>query len=90
MAIGLLYGGGDSEETLHLSREFVTAFQERNGATRCNDLVGFDMGLASTADDIGAVKDLLIYFAKGGKKKCTGFVTSAVEVLLTQLEEWEA
>jgi hypothetical protein len=52
--------------------------------------VGFDMGLASTAEGIGAVKDLLIYFAKGGKKKCTGFVTSAVEVLLTQLEEWEA
>ena len=90
MAIGLMYGEGDSEETLHLTREFVNAFQERNGAMRCNDLVGFDMGLASTADGIGAVNELLIYFAKGGKKKCTGFVTSAVEVLLEQLEEWEA
>lgn len=90
LAIGLLYGGEDSEEALHLTREFVLGFQEINGAIRCNDLVGFDMGLASTGDDIRAVKDLMLYFAKGGKKKCTGFVTSAVDVLLSQLEEWEA
>ena len=90
MAIGLLYGEADAEETLHLTREFVEGFRKKNGGVRCNDLVGFDMGLASTGEDVMAVKDLMLYFAKGGKKKCTGFVTSATELLLEQLEEWEA
>ena len=90
MAIGLRYGKGDSEEVLHLAREFVAGFQEKNGAVRCNDLVGFDMGLASTGEDIGAAKDLMLYFVKGGKKKCTGFVTSATELVLEQLEDWES
>ena len=90
MAIGLRYGDGDSEEVLHLTREFVERFKEQNGAVRCNDLVGFDMGLASTGEDVGAVKDLMLYFAKGGKKKCTGFVTSATVLVLEQLEDWES
>ena len=90
LAIGLRYGQEDPEEAHHLAREFVLGFQERNGAIRCNDLVGFDMGVASTGDDIGSVKDLLLYFARGGKKKCTGFVSGAVELLLEQVEEWEA
>jgi hypothetical protein len=90
MAIGLLYGSEDSEEVLHLTREFVGRFLEMNGALRCNDLVGFDMGLASAGEDVGAVKDLMLYFAKGGKNKCTGFVTSATELVLEQMEEWEA
>jgi hypothetical protein len=90
MAIGLLYGEEEPEAALHLAREFTGRFRGVHGAVRCSDLVGFDMGRAGTAEDLSAVKDLLLYFAKGGKKTCTGFVGSATELVLEQLEDWES
>lgn len=89
MAIGLLYGKDQPEAANHLAREFVRSFEEKNGAVRCIDLIGFDIALANTGDDIGSVKDLMLFFARGGKRICNKAVSSAVEMLLEQLEEWE-
>lgn len=81
LAIGLLYGQDQAEAAAHLSREFVRQFAEENGAVLCIDITGVDMS---------SVKELLLYFARGGKKTCDGVVRSALQVLLEQLNEWEA
>jgi C_GCAxxG_C_C family probable redox protein len=90
LAIGLLYGEKQPELANQLSREFVRAFEEKNGAVRCIDLVGFNMGDASTGEDIGSVKDLMLFFARGGKRICDTAVSSAVEILLDLLEKRES
>jgi C_GCAxxG_C_C family probable redox protein len=90
MAIGMLYGQDQPEAANHLTREFVRVFEERNGAVRCIDLIGFDITIANTGEDIGSVKDLMLFFAKGGKRICNKAVSSAVELLLEQLEEWKS
>jgi uncharacterized protein YrrD len=57
---------------------------------RCVDLIGFDITSANAGEDISSVKDLMLFFAKGGKRICTKAVSSAVEGLLEQMEEWES
>jgi C_GCAxxG_C_C family probable redox protein len=89
MAISLLYGQDQPEAANQLAREFVRGFEDRNGAIRCIDLIGFDVASANTGEDIGSVKDLMLFFAKGGKRICNKAVSSSVELLLEQLEEWE-
>ena len=90
LAIGLLYGQDQPEAANQLTREFVREFEEQNGAVRCIDLIGFNIGNATTGEDIRSVKDLMLFFARGGKKICNGAVSSAVEVLLEQLEDLES
>ena len=90
MAIGLLYGKDQPEAANHLTREFVRGFEERNGAVRCIDIVGFNAAGASAGEDINSVKGLLWFLARGGRRVCKKAVSSAVEVLLEQLEEWES
>lgn len=81
LAIGLLYGQDQPEATHHLTREFMRQYAEQNGAVRCIDITGVDMGSAM---------GLLLYLVKGGKKKCNRVVGSAVQVLLELLEYWES
>jgi len=81
LAIGLLYGQDQPEAAHHLTREFMRQYAEQNGAVRCIDITGVDMGSAM---------GLLLYLVKGGKKKCNRVVGSAVQVLLDQLEDWES
>jgi len=90
LAIGLLYGEEQPEAATHLTEEFMRLFTERNGAVRCIDIIGFNIGSMSTGPDVKSVKNLLLFLAKGGKRVCNGVVRSAVEVLLDQLEEWES
>jgi C_GCAxxG_C_C family probable redox protein len=44
LAIGLLSGQEDDEVVLHLTDQFIHSFAERNGAVRCSDIIGFDIG----------------------------------------------
>jgi C_GCAxxG_C_C family probable redox protein len=81
LAIGLLYGQDQPGAAHHLTREFMRQYAEQNGAVRCIDITGVDMGSA-----IG----LLLYLVKGGKKKCNRVVGGAIQVLLDQLEDWES
>lgn len=81
LAIGLLYGEEQPEAATRLTKEFMGRFAEVNGAVRCIDITGVDMS---------SMKGLLLYFAKGGKKTCNRVVSSVVQVLLEQLNDWEA
>jgi C_GCAxxG_C_C family probable redox protein len=90
LAIGLLYGQDHPDAVRLQTAEFVRGFAERKGAVRCIDLIGFDVSSAMTGDDISNVMGLLWFFVRGGKMVCNRAVSSAVEVLLEQWEEWRA
>ncbi len=90
LAIGLLYGEDQDEAVTHLTEQFVHRFAEVNGAVRCIDIVGFNISAVEEDIDLSSVIGILTFLARGGKRHCSGIVSSAVEVLLDQLEEWEA
>lgn len=81
LAIGLLYGQDQPDAARHLTGEFMRQYTEQNGAVRCIDITGVNMG---------SVMGLLLYLVRGGKKKCNRVVGSAVQVLLELLEYWES
>ena len=87
LAIGLLYGKEQNEAVTHLTEQFVNRFREENGALRCIDIVGFNI---SSMDDGMELSDMKGIIARGGKRHCNKFVSNAVQVLLEQLNEWEA
>lgn len=88
LAIGLLYGD-DPELATHLSEEYMRRFKARNEKVRCIDIVGFNIGSASTEFEIDSVKDFVLFLARGGKRSCNKVVRNAVGVLVEQLNEWE-
>ena len=90
LAIGLLYGEEQAEAATHLTEQFMRRFAERNGAVRCIDIIGFNIGSASTDLEVKSVKDLLLVLARGGKRVCNKVVSNAVQVLLEELNEWGA
>jgi C_GCAxxG_C_C family probable redox protein len=90
LAIGLLYGQDQDEAVLHLTEQFMRRFAERNGAVRCADIIGFNISNMDTDVNLSSLKGLLMFGARGGKKMCNKVVTSAVEALLDELEEWES
>ena len=90
LAIGLLYGQEDEEVVNHLTEQFVHKFSEQNGAVRCSDIIGFNIGSIETKANLKSIKGLLTFGMRGGKKMCNGIVSSALEALLEELEEWEA
>ena len=90
LAIGLLYGEEQPEAASHLTEEFMRRYAERHGATRCIDIVGFNIGSASSSGEIRDIKQLLLWLARGGKRGCNQVVSHAVEVLIEELNEWEA
>jgi C_GCAxxG_C_C family probable redox protein len=90
LAIGLLYGEEQAEAATHLTEQFMRRFAERNGSVRCIDIIGFNIGSASTEFELGSAKDFLLFIAGGGKRVCNKVVRNAVEVLLEELNEWEA
>jgi hypothetical protein len=57
---------------------------------RCIDIIGFNIGSAATEFEISSAKDFLLFLARGGKRTCNKVVRNAVEVLLEELNEWEA
>jgi C_GCAxxG_C_C family probable redox protein len=89
LAIGLLYGKDQAEAATHLTEQIMCRFAEQNGAVRCSDIIGFNLGGIDTAADLDGIKGLLIFGFRGGKKMCNGVVSSAVRVLLEELNDWE-
>jgi C_GCAxxG_C_C family probable redox protein len=90
LAIGLLYGEDQDEAAIHLTEQFMQRFAEQNASVRCSDIVGFNIGSIDSAADMRSLKGLLMFGIRGGKKMCNKVVSSAVEALLEELEEWES
>ena len=65
LSIGLLYGEEQPEAATRLTEQFMRRFAERNGAVRCIDIIGFNIGSASTEFEIGSAKDFLMFLARG-------------------------
>jgi hypothetical protein len=90
LAMGLVYGQDYPDAVCPQTEEFVRQFAERKGAVRCVDIIGFDVNSAVSGDGISNVMGLLWFLVRGGKRVCNGAVSSAVQVLLEQWEEWRA
>ena len=87
MAIGLLFGPDHSEDEAAKAAvytragEFVRRFAEVNGAVRCIDFIGMD---------VSSVEGVREYYRRDLKEgTCSGLVSSAVQVTLDLLEDWE-
>ncbi len=89
LAIGLIYGQEDVELVHHLTEQFMGRFAARNGAVRCSDIIGFNIGRVQEHIDLRSIKGMLVFGARGGKKMCKNVVATSVEALLEELEEWE-
>jgi C_GCAxxG_C_C family probable redox protein len=89
MAIGLLYGEEDPEMATYLTDQYMQRISEKNGAVRCEEIIGFNFSRMNSSADLHSLKGLLKFGMRGGKKMCNGVVSSAVEVLFDQLETWE-
>ena len=90
LALGLLYGDEDPEIVTHLSHEYMERFTEQNGAVRCSDIIGFNLASIEKSIDFKSIKGLLKFGMQGGRKMCTGIVSSSVEICIDQIEEWES
>jgi C_GCAxxG_C_C family probable redox protein len=90
LAIGLLYGEDQAEAVPHLTEQFMHRFAARNGAVRCIDIIGFNIGSANSEFEIGSLKDLFLFLTRGGKRACNGVVSNAVQALLEVLNDWES
>jgi C_GCAxxG_C_C family probable redox protein len=89
LAIGIMYGKEDPEIVTHLTGEVVKRFAEKNGAVRCHDIIGFNIGSIDKAADLSSIKGLIKFGMRGGKEMCKEIVCSAVEIVLDELDEWE-
>jgi C_GCAxxG_C_C family probable redox protein len=89
LAIGLLYGEEQDEAATYLTEQFMQRFADQNGAVRCSDIIGFNISTMETSANFASLKGLLRFGMRGGKKMCNGILSSTVEILLDQLEEWE-
>jgi C_GCAxxG_C_C family probable redox protein len=89
LAIGLMYGEEDPEIVTHLTGEVVKRFAEENGAVRCNDIIGFNIGSIDKVADFNSIKGLLRFGMRGGKTMCKSIVSSAVGIVMDELDEWE-
>jgi len=80
MAIGLAQRGISPEEnraekrkTCEVSRQFMYAFEERNGSTLCLELLGCDI---STAEGLAEARQNGLF-----QSRCTKLVRDAVEIV---------
>jgi C_GCAxxG_C_C family probable redox protein len=89
LAIGLIYGEEQEEAVPHLTESFMNRFAEQHGEIRCADIIGFNFAKVSTSEDMGSVKDIFWFIARGGKRQCNKVVANAVQVVLEELNEWE-
>ena len=83
LAIGLLYGQDQADEmaVITKTKEFMGRFAEVNGATRCVDIIGFDVNNV----DASSIKGIFKFLGRGGTKICKGVVSNAVQLLM---EDW--
>jgi C_GCAxxG_C_C family probable redox protein len=84
LVMGLVHGRERAEETeakeaaTAKAAEFVQRFAEVNGALRCHDLIGLD---------IGSEEGLEEYHAQNLHERCSQIVSNAVRVILGSLDE---
>lgn len=90
LAIGFLYGQDDEEAVTYLVEQYMQRFADCQDAVRCSDIIGFNIGSINSSADLNGLKGLLKFGFRGGKKMCNGVVSSAVEALLDELEEWDS
>ena len=90
LAIGLLYGKARPETATQLTAAFMHRFKEEHGKVRCIDIVGFNIGSASTKLEISSAKDFFLFVTGGGKRICNQAVAPAARVLVETLNAQEA
>jgi C_GCAxxG_C_C family probable redox protein len=80
MAIGLAQRGitaaenrSEKEKTYDASRQFMCAFEERNGSTICSDLLGCNIG---TPEGLAEARQKGLF-----QSRCTRLVRDAVEIV---------
>ncbi|MGB8779794.1 MAG: C-GCAxxG-C-C family protein [Candidatus Bathyarchaeia archaeon] len=79
MAISVMYGTNEPLmknrlKAYQTAQKFYEQFEAQNGSVLCKELIGFDLSVPEQRDK--AVK------TNAFEKKCTVFVTKAVEILL--------
>ena len=85
LVVGLVHGRDHAEEkeakeaATAMAAEFVQRFAEVNGALRCRDLTGLD---------VGSEEGLREYHAQDLHERCSRIVSNAVRVALDLLDEW--
>ena len=83
--MGLVHGRDHAEDkeakeaVTAKAAEFVQGFSVVNGALRCRDLVGLD---------VGSEEGLQEYHAQNLHERCSEIVDNAVRVILELLDEW--
>lgn len=89
LSIGLLYGDQPDRKVFELTEEYMRQFSERNGAVRCIDIIGFNIGSADSQLEVNNRMKMLRFLIGGGRKRCNKVVRNAVEVLLETIQENE-
>ena len=85
LIVGLAHGRDRAEDketkeaVTAKAAQFVQRFAEVNGALRCRDLVGLD---------VGSGEGLREYHAQDLHERCSRIVSNAVRVALDLLDEW--
>lgn len=90
LAIGLLYGQDQTEAVPQLTEQFMQRFTKLNGAVRCIDIIGFNIGSANTKLEVNSYKKFFLFMAGGGKRTCNKVVRKAVEAVCEEINVWEA
>ncbi len=84
MALGLASRAGapaDKERAYALAQTFLDRFEERRGALRCRDLLGYDIGLP---DERQAARDKGLF-----ENVCPALVREAAEIVTSMLAHLE-
>lgn len=89
LAIGLLTKE-EPETAAVLTNGFVNRFEKLNGAVRCMEIIGFNIGGATTGNfEISSLKKFLRFILGGGRRRCSRVVKNAVNALLVELNQLE-
>jgi C_GCAxxG_C_C family probable redox protein len=83
MAIGVKYGSNEPSaekraRAYELARKLYLEFAKQNGSVACRDLIGYDLTNPAERQKVSE--------EKVSEKKCTSFVRSSVEILLSLTE----
>ena len=87
LAIGLAYASEDPTDREAKSavsakvEQYLGRFAERNGALRCPDLLGVDLGTH---------EGTRVYRERNLRTLCDGFVSGGVRALLGLMDSWDA
>ena len=75
--ISLEKNGSEKEKTYEACRRFLRAFEERNGSTRCSELLGCDI---STPEGLAKARQEGLF-----RVRCTKLIRDAVDIVESML-----